>query len=72
MLFLCVGSMVLVGDAQGHECWRSVVVVCVVSGLVVGVLSVSRVVCASGGRSVPGCSVEVSEFFVSSLVQFVL
>ncbi len=45
---------------------------CLVLGHVVGVLSSSRVVGASGGRSVSGCSVKVVQFFGSSLVQFVL
>ena len=39
-----------------------------VLGHVIGVLSSSRVVDASGGRSGPGCSVKVVQFLGSSLV----
>ena len=71
VLFSCVRVRirVRVGGASGHGCRRSVVVVvCVVSGLVVGVSSVSEVVCAPGGRSVHGRSIEVAEFLCSALV----
>ena len=67
MLLLCglgfpvcgLGSLMVVGDAYGHECRRSVVVVCLVLGHVIGVLSSSRVIGASSRGSAPGCSVEM-------------
>ena len=83
ILFLCrlglsvrgfshLGSLMVVRDAYGHECWRSVVAVCLMLGHVIGVLSSSRVVSASGHRSASGRPVEMVQFFwsVSGLIRF--
>ena len=79
ILFLCrlglpvrgfshLGSLMVVRDAYGHECWRSVVAVCLMLGHVIGVLSSSRIISASGHRSASSRPVEMVQFFGASLV----